>query len=298
MNRLSIEARGQVISCLVEGMSIGIAVGVTGVSKNTIVKLLIDVGVACSQYLDRTLRSLPCKVIECDEIWSFGYPRTKNVPVKGEGEFGFGDVWTWTAIDADTKVVPSWLVGRRDNRDCYAFLSDLHSRIAPGPVQLITNGLASNGLASNGLASNGLASYLSIMEPLFSSDRFDYAMLIEMFGGGGYDLRHSPPAYTGIKRQIITGDPDFKRISTSDLEHTKLTTRIGMRASMRLTDAFRKKVENHAAAISLHFMFYNFAGPHATPPRPPEPVSGSPRPWPLGWRITSGPPGRSPRSLD
>ena len=100
------------ISCLVEGMSIGITVGVTGVSKNTIVKLLIDVGVACSEYLDRTLRSLPCKVIECDEIWSFGYPRTKNVPVKGEGEFGFGDVWTWSAIDADTKLVPTWLVGR------------------------------------------------------------------------------------------------------------------------------------------------------------------------------------------
>ena len=102
------------------------------------------------------------------------------------------------------------------------------------------------------------------MEPLFSSDRLDYTMLIEMFGGGGYDLCHSPPACTGTKRQIITGDPDFEGVSTSDLEHNKLTTRIGMRASRRLTDAFRKKVENHAAAISLHFMFYNFARPHAT----------------------------------
>ena len=237
------------VSSLVEGMSIALTVEMTGVSKNTIVKLLVDLGVACSQYLDRSLRDLPCRVVECDEIWSFGSPRTKHVPINHEGEFGFGDVWTWTALDADTKLVPSWLVGRRDNRDCFAFLFDLRSRIAPGPAQLTTN---------------ARSSYLSAMEPLFNADRSHYAMLIEMFGGDVHDLRRSPPAHTGITREILTGVPDSERISTSDLERTGLTTRIGVRPPTSVTEAFRRKVENHTAAISLHFIAHNFAQPLAT----------------------------------
>ena len=249
MNRLSTERREQVISCLVEGMSIRATVGVTGVAKNTISKLLIDLGVACSQYQDRTLRSLPSNVIECDEIWSFCYSKAKNVPVKHESEVGFGDVWTWTAIDADTKLVPSWFVGRRDNCDCYAFLSDLRSRLAPGRVQLTTD---------------GLASFLSTIEPLFGADRVDYAQLIKMFASGDYDHRYSPPGCTGIEHRVITGDPDPARTSISYMERNNLTMRMGMRRFTGLTNAFSKMVENHAAAISLHFMSYNFAGSHRT----------------------------------
>ncbi len=249
MNRLSTERRGQVISCLVDGTSIRATVKVTGVAKNTISKLLMDLGVACSQHQDRTLRCLPCNVIECDEIWSFRYSEAKNVPIKHEGEFGFGDVWTWTAIDADTKLVPSWFVGRRDDRDCYAFLSDLSSRLARGRVQLITD---------------GLASYLSTIEPLFGADRVDYARLIKMFGSGDYNHRYRPPAGTGIEHHVVTRDPDPARISTFYVERNNLTMRIGMRRFTRLTNAFSKKVENHAAAISLHFMYYNFARPHQT----------------------------------
>src|SRR5208282_4888111 len=123
MNRLSTERRAQVVGCLVEGMSIRSTVRVTGVAKNTIVKLLEDLGQACSDYQDRTLRNLPTRIIECDEIWSFCYAKAKNVPEIHEDEFGYGDVWTWTAIDADSKLIPSWLVGKRDNRDCYTFLA-------------------------------------------------------------------------------------------------------------------------------------------------------------------------------
>jgi IS1 family transposase len=143
MNRLSTERRGQVVSCLVEAMSIRATVRVTGVAKNTIVKLLADLGEACSEYQDESLRNLPCDRFECDEIWSFCYAKAKNVPVKYEDEWGFGDVWTWTAIDAETKLVPSWLVGKRDNRDCYTFLADLKHRLRSGRIQVTTDGLAS-----------------------------------------------------------------------------------------------------------------------------------------------------------
>lgn len=254
MNRLSTERRGQVISCLVEGMSIRGTVRVTGVAKNTVAKLLVDIGVAASQYQDRVLRQLPCKVIECDEIWSFCYSKAKNVPIKHEGEFGYGDVWTWTAIDADTKLVPSWFVGKRDNRDCYAFLSDLRDRLAPGRIQLTTD---------------GHASYLSTVEPLFGADRVDFAQLIKTwdatsFPSLGKDRRYSPNGCTGVETHVRTGTPDPERVSTSYVERQNLTMRMNMRRFTRLTNGFSKKVENHAAAVSLHFMHYNFARPHQT----------------------------------
>jgi IS1 family transposase len=151
MNRLSTERQGQVVACLMEGMSIPATVRVTGVAKNTIVSLLADLGIACSEYQDRTLQNLPCDRIECDEIWSFCYAKAKNVPIKYEDQFGYGDVWTWTAIDAETKLIPSWLVGKRDNRDCYSFLTYLRSRLRPGRIQITTD---------------GLASYRAIIEPL------------------------------------------------------------------------------------------------------------------------------------
>lgn len=250
MNRLSTEKRGQVISCLVEGMSIRATVRVTGVAKNTIAKLLVDLGDACSDYQDRTLRNLPCKRIECDEIWSFCYAKAKNVPIKYEDEWGYGDVWTWTAIDAETKLVPSWLVGARNNRDCYTFLADLRSRLRPGRIQLTTD---------------GLASYLAVIEPLFGADRVDYAQLIKIYEGDAEnERRYSPATCTGIEKRTVTGTPDPRYISTSYVERQNLTMRMGMRRFTRLTNAHSKKVENHAAAVSLHFMYYNFVRPHET----------------------------------
>lgn len=250
MNRLSTERRGQVIACLCEGMSIRATVRVTGAAKNTIVKLLADLGDACSAYQDRTLRNLPTTRVECDEIWSFCYAKAKNVPVKYEDEFGYGDVWTWTAIDADSKLVPSWLVGKRDNRDCCTFLADLRSRLRTGRIQITTD---------------GLASYLAVVEPLFGSNRTDYAQLIKMYGeGGDAERRYSPATCTGVEARIVTGDPNRALISTSYVERQNLTMRMGMRRFTRLTNAFSKKVENHAHAVSLHFMHYNFARPHQT----------------------------------
>jgi len=249
MNRLSTKRRGQVISCLVEGMSIRATVRVTGVAKNTIVKLLADLGEACSDYQDRSLRNLPIDRIECDEIWSFCYAKAKNVPIKYEDEFGYGDVWTWTAIDADSKLVPSWLVGKRDNRDCYTFLMDLRSRLRPGRIQITTD---------------GLGSYLSLIEPLFGADRTDFAQLIKSYESTQEETRYSPAVCTAIDVRVITGDPDPALISTSYVERQNLTMRMGMRRFTRLTNGFSKKVENHAHAVSLHFMHYNFARPHQT----------------------------------
>ncbi len=249
MNRLSTERRGQVIACLVEGMSIRATVRVTGVAKNTIVKLLADLGEVCSDHQDRTLRNLPIKRVECDEIWSFCYAKAKNVPVKYEDEFGYGDVWTWTAIDADTKLVPSWLIGKRDSRDCYTFLTDLRSRLQPGRIQITTD---------------GLASYLKVIEPLFGADRTDYAQLIKSYESTQVETRYSPAVCTGIKVNVITGDPDPAHVSTGYVERQNMTMRMGMRRSTRLTNGFSKKIENHAHAVNLHYMHYNFARPHQT----------------------------------
>jgi IS1 family transposase len=253
MNRLSTERRGQVIYCLVEGMSIRAAVRVTGVAKNTIVKLLCDLGAACSEYQDAALTNLPCEHIECDEIWSFCYSKQKNVPEEFKGTFGYGDVWTWTAIDADTKLVPSWLVGERTNRDAYVFLADLRSRLWPGRVQITTD---------------GHRPYLQVIEPLFGADRVDFAMLHKMYGTAPVpdspEHVYSPAKCTGIERRIITGEPDPDYISTSYVERQNLTMRMGMRRFTRLTNGFSKKVENLAHAVSLHYMHYNFVRPHQT----------------------------------
>ena len=197
------------VSCLVEGMSIALTVEMTGVSKNTIVKLLVDLGVACSQYLDRSLRNLPCRVVECDDL-VVRLPEDQAVPINHEGEFGFGDVWTWTALDAD-KTRPVVACRPATTGIASPSCSTCDHESPRGPAQLTTN---------------ARSSYLSAMEPLFNADRSHYAMLIEMFGGDVHDLRRSPPAHTGITREILTGVPDSERISTSYLERTGLTTRI------------------------------------------------------------------------
>jgi IS1 family transposase len=252
MNRLSTEKRAQIIGCLVEGMSIRATVRVTGAAKNTVTKLLVDLGDAASAYMNETLVDLPCKVIECDEIWSFCHAKAKNVPAEHRDEWGYGDVWTWVGIDADTKLVPSYLVGDRGAGSAYIFMSDLAARLA-NRVQL---------------TSDGHRVYASAVEGAFGPD-VDYAMLVKLYGSSPEaDTRYSPAECIGVDVRVIQGDPDPERISTSYVERQNLTMRMGMRRFTRLTNAFSKKVENLAAAVSLHFLHYNFVRPHKTLSKP------------------------------
>ena len=246
MNKLSTEKRVQVVSALVEGMAINAIVRMTGVSKNTILKLLADLGNACAIYQDKAFRGLTCKRIQVDEIWSFCFAKRKNLRPKYQGIFGYGDVYTWTAIDADTKLVPCWLVGRRDADSANEFIHDLASRLA-NRVQL---------------TSDGHRPYLEAVEGAFGMD-IDYGMLIKLYRGiTENETRYSPADCIGAKRESITGDPDPDHISTSFVERQNLTMRMSMRRFTRLTNAHSKKIENHIHAISLHYMFYNFARYH------------------------------------
>ena len=248
MNNLSIERRVQILRCLVEGNSIRSTTRITGAAKNTVVKLLVDVGKACAEYQDKTLRNLTCKRLQCDEIWSFCYAKKKNVPEKYRGQFGYGDVWTWTAIDADTKLVPSWLVGDRSIQTGYIFMNDLASRLK-NKVQLTTD---------------GHKAYLESVEGAFGSN-IDYAMLIKIYGQDPEgQKRYSPAQIIDTEEKRVMGNPDPKHISTSYAERQNLTMRMGMRRFTRLTDAFSKKVENLVHAVSLHFMYYNFCRIHRT----------------------------------
>jgi len=249
MNKLTTEKRCAVVRALVEGCSIRATVRMTGAAKNTVVKLLCDLGHACSEYQDRTLRNLPCKRLQLDEIWSFVYAKAKNVPTIKATEFGFGDVWTWTAIDADSKLVPSWLVGSRDGETARAFVSDLAGRLAHR-VQITTD---------------GLSAYLQAVEDAFGMD-VDYAMLVKLYGSAGPEAekRYSPAQCIGCKREYVTGNPHPDHVSTSYAERANLTMRMHMRRFTRLTNAFSKKLENHGHAIALYFMWYNFGRIHQT----------------------------------
>jgi len=248
MNRLSIERRTKVISALVEGNSIRATCRMTDTAKGTVIRLLKDVGIVCAKYQDEHLRNLPCKHIQCDEIWSFCYAKQKNVPEDKQGRLGYGDVWTWTAIDADTKLVPSWLVGLRD-ADCgYRFMKDLKSRLA-NRVQITTD---------------GHRVYLWAVEDAFGSE-VDYAMLVKLYGTEPEtETRYSPAKCIAAEPHIINGNPDPTKISTSFAERQNLTMRMSMRRFTRLTNAFSKKIENLEYAVALHFMHYNFARPHGT----------------------------------
>ena len=248
MNRLSIQKRAAILSCLVEGNSIRATSRITGVSKNTVTKLLVDVGSACAEYQNKVLRNLPCKRVQADEFWSFCYAKQKNVPEDKRGEFGYGDVWTWTAICADTKLVPSFLVGDRTLETAKIFINDLASRLAH-KVQLTTD---------------GHHPYLEAVEGAFGAD-IDYAMLIKLYGADPEaEKRYSPAKCIGAESRAITGRPDSRYISTSYSERQNLTMRMSMRRFTRLTNAFSKKIENLAHAVSLHFMYYNFGRIHRT----------------------------------
>jgi IS1 family transposase len=244
MNRLSTEKRAQIIGCLVEGNSIRATVRMTGAAKNTITKLLVDLGEACAEYQDGALQDLPCTVIEADEIWAYCYAKQKNVPEEFKGTPGYGDVWTFTSLCADTKLVPSWLVGERTADDAEVFLTDLASRVS-GRIQLSTD---------------GHRIYEGTVGPSFANE-VDWAQIQKTFAGGEAG-KYSPPACIGTKRRVLKGEPDPDRISTSYVERQNLTMRMGMRRFTRLTNGFSRKVENLAHAVSLHFMHYNFARPH------------------------------------
>lgn len=235
---------------LAEGNSIRATSRMADVAFNTVTKLLLDVAATCEQYQDRVLRNLKCRRIQCDEIWAFVYAKSKNVPEEHAGELGYGDVWTWTAIDADTKLVPSWAVGRRDGFTASAFIRDLADRLSTR-VQLTTD---------------GHKPYLEAVEGAFGND-IDYAMLIKLYegdSGKAPETRYSPGQCTGSRTVTVTGQPDQAHVSTSYAERQNLTMRMSMRRFTRLTNAFSKKLDNHKAAVAFYVMWYNFARIHQT----------------------------------
>ena len=248
MNKLNREKRAQIIAALVEGNSLRSTSRLCDVAFNTVLKLLAEIGRACLEYQDKALRNLTCKRIQCDECWSFCYAKQKNVPADKQGQFGYGDVWTWVAMDADTKLVPSFMIGSRSGETAKRFMDDLASRLT-NRVQLTTD---------------GHRAYLEAVEGAFGN-KIDYAMLIKLYGADREtEARYSPAECIGTREIGVTGRPEPKHISTSFIERQNLSMRMGMRRFTRLTNAFSKKVENHLWAISLYYMHYNFCRIHKT----------------------------------
>lgn len=248
MNRLSKHERAKIIGALVEGNSLRATARMCDVAFNTVLKLLPEIGTVCAEYQRRAFRNLPCKHIQCDEIWSFCYAKAKNVPADERGQFGYGDVWTWTALCPDTKLVPSWMVGTRDAGTAFAFVEDLAGRLAHR-IQLTTD---------------GHRVYLEAVEAAFGSE-IDYAMLVKLYGEDPKaETKYNPSECIGCRSVAISGNPKPKYISTSFVERQNLTMRMKMRRFTRLSNAFSKKVENHEHAIALHYMHYNFCRIHQT----------------------------------
>ncbi len=260
MNKLSTEEKVKVVACLVEGNSLRSTVRMTGIHRTTIQRLLVELGAACSVYQDKALPNLTCKCIQCDEIWSFVGCKQKNATPEKQEE-GCGDVWTWIALCPDTKLVPCWFVGSRDASSAYHFIHDLQVRLA-SRVQLTTD---------------GHKAYLSAIESAFGSE-VDYGQLQKIYGAAqgvsGNEVRYSPAQCMGARKAVITGKPDIKHVSTSQIERQNLSMRMGMRRFTRLTNAFSNKLENHEAAIALHFMHYNFARIHQSLRITPAMVAG------------------------
>ena len=252
MNFLPKDKRILILKCLVEGMSLRAVARIADVSRNTVVKLLADSGKVCSEYQDEALRNLTCKRIQCDEIWSFVYTKQKNVPRAKAAPPEAGDVWTWTAMCADTKLVPSWRLGDRSAATARDLMDDLQGRLV-SRVQLTTD---------------GHRAYLEAVESAFGAD-VDYAMLVKLYGkpegnDRSANVRYSPSECIGTRTQVITGKPDEAHVSTSYMERQNLTMRMSMRRFTRLTNAFSRRLEFLGYSVALHFMYYNFCRIHQT----------------------------------
>jgi IS1 family transposase len=247
VNLLPLAKRAQILGLLVEGMSLRSVSRVADCSINTVTKLLVGVGTACAGFQNEALRNLPCKRVQCDEVWSFVYAKAKNAPDMMKAVGQAGDVWTWTAICADTKLIASWMVGARDGDAAKLFIGDIKDRLAKR-VQLTTD---------------GHKVYVEAVENAFGAG-IDYEMLVKHYGEGSQspERKYSPAEFVCASKVNISGDPDKAHVSTSYVERQNLTMRMSMRRFTRLTNAFSKKLENHHHAISLHFMYYNFGRIH------------------------------------
>jgi IS1 family transposase len=248
VNRLSTAKRAQIIAALVEGNSINATCRMLRVGKHTVLRLLEDAGCACASYHDAMVRGLEVKRVQCDEIWAFVYGKDKNLTLE-QVQAGGGSVWTWTALDADTKLIISYMLGDRGANTAAAFIKDVASRIS-NRIQLTTD---------------GHRVYADAVEDAFGSE-IDYAMLVKLYGASNEnpESRYSPATCIGCRTATLSGKPDPKYISTSYVERQNLSMRMGMRRFTRLTNAFSKKIENHGHQVALYFFHYNFCRVHLT----------------------------------